>query len=66
MHIDLDIEEIKKRLATIESWAAGVQMECQNTRKLLEKADVSTSVNNNTVSAIAIEARNRLRSKLLK
>jgi hypothetical protein len=66
MAVALDKQEIIKRLATIEAWAAGLQLECQNTRKMLEEADVSTSANNNNVSKIAIEARYRLRQKIFK
>jgi hypothetical protein len=62
----IDIKAIIKRLATIEAQAAGVQLECQQTRKLLEAADVSTSTNENRMSQIALDARTRLRSKLFK
>lgn len=62
----IDIQAIIKKVANMEAWAAGFQQECQQTRKLLEQADVSTTAKNNSISRIALEARTRLRAKIHK
>jgi hypothetical protein len=60
-------QELIKRLHSLEAYHAGAQLECQQIRKLLEAADVSTPANSKQpVSKIAIEARTRLRERLLK